>query len=153
MVPSRQLAGGAATSPATPAPLHPVPLHPVLVGPARLRRRLVPSLIPLLLVCLLTGCSGAATSASAAPVTTNQVTMAKSYRFDPVTIKVRTGETVTWRNDDNFTHSVFLQDGSGRNPVAAPGQSVSITFDKPGEYTYTCSFHPQNMKGKVVVES
>ena len=32
--------------------------------------------------------------------------MAKSYRFDPETIEVKAGSTVTWTNDDNFTHTV-----------------------------------------------
>jgi plastocyanin len=104
------------------------------------------------LAMFLASCAGASAAAvSATPVVTTTVTMAKSYRFEPIAIQVRAGSTVTWHNDDNFTHSVFVHDGSGRNPVAAPGQSVSLTFETPGEFTYTCSFHPQNMKGRVIV--
>jgi plastocyanin len=31
------------------------------------------------------------------------------------------------------------------------GSSAQIRFDTPGEYTYICTFHPQNMKGTVIV--
>ncbi len=109
-------------------------------------------LTPALLAALLAGCAGASAAAvGATPVATTTVAMAKSYRFDPIAIQVRVGSTVTWHNDDHFTHSVFVHDGSGRNPVAAPGQSVSLTFERPGDFTYTCSFHPQNMKGRIIV--
>jgi plastocyanin len=32
-----------------------------------------------------------------------------------------------------------------------PGESVTITFDKAGTESYFCTFHPQQMKGTVVV--
>ncbi len=98
----------------------------------------------------LAGCAGYA-SASSQPVETNRVEMPPSYRFDPETIKVVAGTTVTWHNSDNFTHSVMLSDGSSGDLVVRPGESVSIKFDKPGEYPYVCTFHAQNMKGKVIV--
>jgi plastocyanin len=31
------------------------------------------------------------------------------------------------------------------------GETVAMTFDEPGEYYYECSIHPQQMKGKIVV--
>ena len=123
---------------------------------ARAHARLLPaSLLPVLLAtCLLAGCAGSATAGAApnqTPVATTKVEMAKSYRFDPAVISVPVGATVTWHNDDNFTHSVFVQDGSGRNPIVRPGETATLTFEKAGEVTYTCSFHPQNMKGSVTV--
>ncbi|MDP9442435.1 MAG: cupredoxin domain-containing protein [Actinomycetota bacterium] len=33
------------------------------------------------------------------------------------------------------------------------GKTASITFDEPGTYLYQCSLHPDQMKGKVVVET
>ena len=46
-----------------------------------------------------------------------QVSMAKSYRFDPKTIEVKAGDTVTWTNNDNFTHTV-----QGRRPGRPQGR-------------------------------
>ncbi len=104
----------------------------------------------LALVCGLTACA-ASVSASTQPVQTNRVEMPPSYRFDPEVIKVVAGTTVTWHNSDNFTHSVKLTDGSSDDLVVRPGETVSIKFDKPGEYPYICTFHAQSMKGKVIV--
>lgn len=111
----------------------------------------------LLVLVGLLGALGAACApagTTAAPVETDQVKMAKSYRFDPGVIKVRVGATVTWFNDDNFTHDVDFTRGPARfhSPPLRPGERTSFTFTQPGEYEYECSFHPQNMKGKVIVE-
>lgn len=90
--------------------------------------------------------------AGAGPVESNQVAMAKSYRFEPAEIRVRVGATVTWTNDDNFTHDVRLLGGDGwHSQPLRPGERVTHTFTQPGEFAYECTFHPQNMKGKVIV--
>jgi plastocyanin len=93
------------------------------------------------------GCGGAD---DAAPVATTEVTMAKSYRFDPKKIEVDAGSSVTWTNDDNFTHTVQV-DGQDDHKVDR-GKSVSITFDKPGTYHYICTLHSQDMDGEVIVK-
>jgi plastocyanin len=95
-------------------------------------------------------CAGDA-KGSSAPVSTNEVTMPKSYRFSPETIQVVAGTTVTWRNQDNFTHSVKLRDGGEPDHLVKPGESVAITFSRPGTYAYECNLHPQNMRGTVIV--
>ena len=109
-------------------------------------------LVPALAVAivLLAGC-GAQTSAAAVPVETAQVTMPPSYRFDPPAIQVPAGTTVTWRNSDNFTHSVSVVDGKFPFLNLPPGQSGAITFDQPGAYSYICTYHAQDMKGTVIV--
>jgi plastocyanin len=95
---------------------------------------------------LAAGCGGTGASA---PVATTAVSMAKSYRFDPQTIEIDAGETVTWTNNDNFTHTVKI-DGRGDQKVGR-GESVSITFDKPGTFHYVCTLHSHDMHGTVIV--
>ena len=99
------------------------------------------------LVLLAAGCGGG--DEDAAPVATTEVEMAKSYRFDPKVIEVDAGSTVTWTNDDNFTHTVKV-DGQEDHEVDR-GDSVSITFDKPGTYHYVCTLHRRDMDGTVTV--
>jgi plastocyanin len=101
-----------------------------------------------LLAIWLAACSS---GASATPVATNQVDLPKSYKFQPAEISVPVGTTVTWTNHDVFTHAVRLLDDGGTVMVMKPGESVSFTFDKVGTHNYDCSFHPQNMKGSVIV--
>src|SRR4051812_19891502 len=104
-------------------------------------RLLVPALAVALL--LLAGCA-AQPSAAAAPVETAQVTMPPSYRFDPPAIQVPAGTTVTWRNNDHFTHSVSVADGKLSFLNLPPGQSGALTFDQPGAYDYVCTYHAQD---------
>lgn len=104
--------------------------------------------LPLLLLVAvaLAGCGGTGPSE---PVATTEVLMPKSYRFDPKTIEVEAGDTVTWRNDDNFTHTVEVE---GREDLKVePGQSVSVAFPEPGTYDYVCTLHSHDMTGTVIV--
>ena len=95
---------------------------------------------------LAAGCGG---KESSAPVATTQVEMAKSYRFAPKTIEVKAGSTVTWTNNDNFTHTVKV-DGQPDHKVGR-GDSVSIRFDTAGAYHYVCTLHSHDMHGTVIV--
>ena len=102
----------------------------------------------------MAACGGQASggsAASAGPVATTHIDLPKSYKFEPVAIVGTVGATVTWTNSDNFTHSVQLDGDPAPGAVIAPGGSTSHTFDEPGTYAYVCAFHPQNMKGTVVV--
>ena len=100
------------------------------------------------------GCGTSATSAPP-PARTTSVDLPKSYRFEPASIVVSKGATVTWTNSDNFSHSVqFLDGGLPTEPMvmAAGGAPVTFTFETAGAYRYQCSFHPQDMQGTVTVE-
>jgi plastocyanin len=106
-------------------------------------------LVLLLLVAavLVAGCGGEEEST---PLATTDVTMAKSYRFEPTAIQIEAGETVTWTNDDNFTHTVQV-DGRQDHEVGK-GESVSFGFDDPGTYHYVCTLHERDMDGTVIVK-
>jgi len=105
--------------------------------------------IALLAAALLGVAAGCGGSGDSAPVATTKVTMAKSYRFDPKRIEVDAGSSVTWTNDDNFTHTVQVD---GDDHKVERGKSVSITFDKPGTYHYVCTLHSHDMDGEVIVK-
>jgi len=97
---------------------------------------------------LLAACDSSA-NASDPPVKTDKVSLPPSYRFDPPVLEVPAGATVIWTNNDHFTHAVQIQGQSEHD--MKPGESASIKFDQPGEYPYICTFHPNDMKGKVTV--
>jgi plastocyanin len=84
------------------------------------------------------------------PVETTEVTLVKSYKFDPAVISVDAGATVTWTNEDDFPHNVTLLDGSDEKVDLPIGDSGTLKFDEAGTVLYQCSIHPQ-MHGKVVV--
>lgn len=81
-----------------------------------------------------------------------QVDMPPSYRFAPETLEVAAGTTVTWTNNDHFTHDVVILEPEETDVgQAKPGETVSFTFDEPGTYSYECSLHPQQMQAVVEV--
>jgi plastocyanin len=112
----------------------------------KLHRLLLP-VAALAVTVVAAGCGG---TGSTAPVATTAVSMAKSYRFDPKTIEINAGQTVTWTNNDNFTHTVKV-DGMDDHKVGR-GDSVSIKFDKAGIYHYVCTLHSKDMHGTVIVK-
>jgi len=99
------------------------------------------------LLAFAAGCGGS--DETAAPVATTEVTMAKSYKFEPMSIEIDAGQSVTWTNEDNFTHTVQV-DGQADHEVER-GESVSIRFDEPGTYHYVCTLHSRDMDGEVIV--
>jgi plastocyanin len=85
---------------------------------------------------------------------------ASDFKFQPNNITTRTGDAITFkiRNTSGSTHNFTLTDPDGnplRNVDISPGQSVdvTITFSKPGTYTFHCNRigHSElGMKGQVV---
>ena len=99
----------------------------------------------------LAACGATSGATASGPVATTHVDLPKSYKFVPAAIVVPAGSTVTWTNSDNFTHSVKFDGDASPGAVMKPGTSAMRTFETPGTYAYVCAFHPQDMKGTVVV--
>jgi plastocyanin len=72
------------------------------------------------------------------------------FAFQPTSIEVPAGSTVTWTNAGAATHTVTADDGTFDSGQLKPGANFSQTFTTPGTYTYHCEIHPQ-MTGTVVV--
>ncbi|RPI81905.1 MAG: hypothetical protein EHM34_07765, partial [Nitrosopumilales archaeon] len=77
--------------------------------------------------------------------------------YEPPTLTVPTGTTVTWKNADSTLHTVTS--GSAESGVSgtefdssymAGGKTFQHTFSSAGTFDYYCTLHPF-MKGQVVV--
>jgi plastocyanin len=75
-----------------------------------------------------------------------------SLRYDPTTLNVTVGSTVTWVNNGATAVTVTSPDGLFDSESIAPGDTFSYTFDTPGTYRYFCVPFP-HMKGVIVVTS
>jgi len=73
-----------------------------------------------------------------------------NFAYDPATLEVKAGSTVTWTNNDTTAHTVSQVGGGFESGKLDPGMTFSFTFDTPGTYDYFCQFHA-NMKATVVV--
>jgi plastocyanin len=94
----------------------------------------------------------AGTPDEAAAATAAGAVEMKDFAYNPDTIEVKVGDSVTWTNNDSTAHTV-TQDPSGsgfQSGKIDPGGTFEFTFDTAGEFEYFCEFHP-NMHGTVVV--
>lgn len=75
----------------------------------------------------------------------------RGQSFQPATLNVPAGTTVTWINQDGMQHTVTSDiQGLFDSGAIAPGKKFSSTFPAPGNYHYHCDIHP-GMKGIIVV--
>jgi plastocyanin len=72
------------------------------------------------------------------------------YTFNPTRARVGVGVRLTWINNGRMVHTIVGQDGSWTTGTLQPSQEGSVTFNKPGTYTYICKEHPWSI-GQVVV--
>jgi len=93
---------------------------------------------------------GGAPSASAPAGGSGQAVTIKGFAFDPASISVTVGTTVTWTNEDGTAHTVTFDSGGVDSGHLATGATYSRTFDAPGTFAYHCAIHP-SMTGTVTV--
>lgn len=92
----------------------------------------------------------AASSAGGAAESTDKIDIS-DFKFDPETVTVKAGTEVTWTNSDDAAHTATADDSSFDTGDMDKGDSASVTFDKPGTFTYYCRFHAF-MKATVEVQ-
>jgi plastocyanin len=90
------------------------------------------------------------TAQAAVPVAANMVTI-DNFAFQPASIVVKAGTTVTWTNADDIPHTVFQDDKKFKSPPLDTDDKWSYTFTEPGEYHYFCSLHSK-MVGTIIVK-
>ena len=106
-------------------------------------------------------------STASPSATAPTVQLTDTLKFDPETVTVARGTTVTWRNTSQLVHTVTDDPSKAANaadaqlPGGAPawdsgnlnaGQTFTHTFDVPGTYKYFCQPHETaGMVGTVVV--
>lgn len=87
------------------------------------------------------------------------VAMTGDLRFEPTTVELPVGGTVTWQNTGVTRHTATAvseqREATGEfdsGAVAGTG-SFSHTFDEAGSYRYTCTIHGGEMIGLIEVVS
>jgi plastocyanin len=78
-----------------------------------------------------------------------------SFSYDPRSVEVTAGTTVTWHNSDQIFHSVtsgtpIAPDGRIDGGMSGAGTSFAHTFTTPGSYAYYCSRHTF-MRAEIIV--
>ncbi len=109
-------------------------------------------LIPMILLgfIMLSACGGSSSSTSGSTVS------AIDNAFSPKVLHIKAGETVTWVNNGQTSHTVTADDNSYDSGLFNPGTQYSHTFTKPGRYAYYCTPHGgpggSGMAGVIIVD-
>lgn len=94
--------------------------------------------------------------AGAAPRAATQTVNAKDFEFDPKSITINVGDTITWKNAGAAPHTAQADDGSFNSGNLAAGAEYSFTFNTAGTFPYFCLYHGAaggaGMSGTVVVQ-
>jgi plastocyanin len=121
-------------------------------------------LLTAIAMVLISSCSGSP----------SEIAMTDAFRFEPGTLSVEAGTTVTFVNDSDQSHTAtayseevpegaffssggFGSEAEARDELAgalvSPGESFEVTLDAPGAYRYYCIPHEdQGMKGTIEIE-
>jgi len=76
-----------------------------------------------------------------------------NFTFNPQSLTVKAGTTVTWTNKDDIPHGIAATNNAfKRSQALDTDDSYSFTFTTPGTYQYFCYVHP-HMTGTIVVEA
>jgi len=102
-----------------------------------------------LIVIILIASAGFSGCVEKSPLQTNLVEI-KNSSYQPSSIEVSSGTTVTWVNRDSVEHTITATDASFNSGNIEIGGMFNWTFTKPGTYQYQCLIHP-SMVGEVVV--
>ena len=83
-------------------------------------------------------------------INSNEVVI-ENFSFEPATLTVKVGTTVTWVNRDDEPHTATANDKSFNSKTLDNGDRFSQEFKAPGTYNYYCALHPK-MTGKIIVK-
>jgi len=102
----------------------------------------------IIFIFIVSGCSSSGAQKNVQ--TTNVVPISIiNFTFDPVTLSIKKGTTVTWTNNDLVSHQI--KSDSFNSDVLTKGKTFSFTFNDIGTYNYSCAIHP-SMSGQIIVE-
>lgn len=97
------------------------------------------------------------TTTTTTPEIIGEVINIENLKFDPQTLTIKKGETVTWVHKDKYVdymkHMVRIYPGGAVSPMMFYDDVFSHTFDEAGEYTIIdVIYTKKNVKGKIIVE-
>jgi len=73
------------------------------------------------------------------------------FAFTPKVITISVGDSVTWTNNGNITHTSTSTGGVWDSGDLTHGQSFTQVFTQTGTFNYFCMHHPGSMTGTINV--
>ncbi|MBD0673547.1 cupredoxin domain-containing protein [Streptomyces sp. CBMA156] len=109
----------------------------------RLRAALSAALLALALgACSSSPAGSHAPAGSSGPAPSGARITIKDFRFQPATLTVPPGQSITVVNEDSTAHTVTADDRSFDTKAVSGGASAAFTAPaKAGSYPYICAIH------------
>jgi plastocyanin len=149
------LAAGCTTTQVTPTPTPttaPPTTVPTTVGIT------VPTVTTVPTTAIPTTTTPPATATTVPPTPAGAAVVIQNFGFNPQTVTIPVGGTVTWTNLDTAQHTVrnigTMTVGPGQmfqSKILGKGDNYSYTFTSAGTYQYQCGIHT-SMTGTVFVK-
>lgn len=109
------------------------------------------------IAALIAGCGSSGdgtdqTSSPASAATGAKAVTIEDYIYEPASITVPKGTTVSFTNRDSTPHTATSKEsGLFESGSIDTGKTGKVTLEETGTFAYYCLFHPF-MKGTIVVE-
>lgn len=117
----------------------------ILESPSRMIPVLVVSIVIAVgsaFIILTTDSPSAAAPEASGPAQSGVVKVdIADFKYNPAAVTVKPGSKVMWTNSDAANHTATADDGSFDTGDLGQGDTATETLQKPGTYTYICSFH------------
>lgn len=104
--------------------------------------------VQLVLALIISGCINH--SINKDPSAKGEIIEIKMFSYQPASITVAAGTTMTWINQDGSRHTVTSDSGTFDSGYLGAGGEFNFTFRNAGVYPYHCQMHPSEM-GEIVV--
>jgi plastocyanin len=95
--------------------------------------------------------SGFASEFTVAQAQEANAVVIKNFMFSPMSLTIKAGSTVTWKNLDGEPHAVVNDAGLFHSGALDQNDTFQFKFDKPGVYKVFCGIHPY-MKETITVK-
>jgi plastocyanin len=77
---------------------------------------------------------------------------ASNFAFQPQSVSVKVGTTITFQNGDSAPHTLTANNGAFDSGQVGSGQSSSFTVSSAGTFPFHCKLHP-SMTGTISATS
>jgi plastocyanin len=115
------------------------------------RRRVGLALVTAIAILSFLGLRAAAgESATGATASRARSVRIEDFAYHPTPLTVAAGTRVTFSNQSGIAHTATENGGGFDTGPIKPGRAESVTFRRPGTYSFHCSIHPF-MHGRIVV--
>jgi plastocyanin len=104
-------------------------------------RRFVACAIAVVALTALLGACGSSNESDASDAPADAEITIRNFMFEPATLNVKVGTTVTVKNADDTPHTITADDNSFDTGSIAGGESATFTVTDVGTAKYHCGIH------------